>query len=72
MKELFALIPINEKKQLRFRSIISITPTREKLDSEINSNYYATKGCKAKGSKFELEDYMQDKVIVKINYEIVK
>jgi len=72
VKELFALIPTNEKKQLRFKSIICLAKTREELESLITKEYWGSASMKPKGTNYEMKEFMQDKAIVKINYEIVK
>ena len=37
--------------------------TLDELNSKINRCYWNVKGCKPKGSVFELSDYMEGKVI---------
>lgn len=71
MKTVFALVPVTDKGQLRLARIISLAKTREELDSDINKCYRSEKFCMAKGSVFEIQDYMKDKAVIKINYERV-
>ncbi len=71
MKTLYALVPLNDKKQLRMMRIICMARSVEELETAIDEEYWGTKTCMAKGSVYEMKDYMKDKVKIKLQYEII-
>ena len=60
IKRRFTVLVLRRKGTLDF---ICRAKTLDDLNKKINKCYWYTKGCKPKGSVFELSDYMENKVI---------